>query len=164
LSSSLMLRIDFNRVDLEGAELIGVVAGDFLNPGWTEAMGRQLHAGVDGDPRQQQANGYERRKFVAHFIDANLARANLQDAVLEGADFSGADMDHAMLDGAQIARASFKGAQHLTVEQLRKACVGNVGRSKEDQLLEQPYLWKGLREAVEAKGGIPPCKWRPGAL
>jgi uncharacterized protein YjbI with pentapeptide repeats len=144
-----MLRIDFGRVDLSNAQLMGIDAGDYLNPGWTDEIGQRLHKGDDGDPRIGTDNGDERRRFVSHFIDANLQGADFTGAGLQGADFSGATLKDAIFDRAVISRASFKGAQQLTAKQLESACVGRPGLSEDELKLEQPYFSPGLRAEIK---------------
>jgi uncharacterized protein YjbI with pentapeptide repeats len=124
LSGSKMLRVDFGRAELPGAQLMGIDAGDFLSPDWSPEIGRRLHKGADGDPRIGTDDGSERRKFVAHFIEANLEGADFSGAGLQGADFSGAILKDARFDWAVISRTSFKGAQALTAKQLEFTCVG----------------------------------------
>jgi uncharacterized protein YjbI with pentapeptide repeats len=161
LSSSKMLRVDFGRAELPGAQLMGIDAGDFLNPNWTPEIGRRLHTGVEGDPRQGTWDGSERRKYVAHFIEANLENADFSGAGLQGADFSGARLKGAKFDGAVISRTSFKGAQDLTADQLKYTCVGRWDMSDEEINLEQPYLSATLRSEIKnhaiLKGRIPKC-------
>jgi uncharacterized protein YjbI with pentapeptide repeats len=162
LSGSRMLRSDFGRVDLSGAQLMGIDAGDYLNPDWTAAIGRELHDGDVGDSRKGKNDGNERRRFVAHFIDANLVGADFTGAGLQGADFSGAKLKDAKFNGAVVSRASFKGAQDLSVDQLRFACVGRPDMSDDEFDLEQPYFSAGFRADLKndstLKGKIPRCK------
>jgi uncharacterized protein YjbI with pentapeptide repeats len=130
LSGSKMLRADFGKADLSYAQLMGIDASDYLNPGWTVEIGNRLHKGADGDERKGTDDGNERRRFVTHFIDANLEGADFSGAGLQGVDFSGAVLKDASFARAVISRASFKGAQKLTSTQLESACVGkpNAGR------------------------------------
>jgi uncharacterized protein YjbI with pentapeptide repeats len=158
LSQAIMLRVDFTRVGLPGAELMGIVAGDYLNPGWSPGIGRGIHQGAKGDSRNQTVNGEQRRGFVAHFIDADLRGANFEGAGLQGADFSGAKLEETNFTNASISRTSFKGAQGLKAEQLLTGCAGRADWTKEANAAEQPYLWPELRQEVEAKGGIPACR------
>lgn len=161
LSGSKMLRVDFGKVVLSNAQLIGIEAGDYLNPGWTKEIGRRLHKGADGDARKGTEDGDERRRFVAHFIDAILDGANFSDAGLQGADFSGAVLKGAIFERAKISRASFKGAQDLTAKQLEAACVGHSKMTAEELKLEQPYFSPELRIEIQGhpklRGSIPQC-------
>ena len=162
LSGSKMLRIDFGRVELPSAQLLGIDAGDFLNPGWSTEIGRSLHTGDTGDPRPPVVfDGEKRRKFVAHFIDAMLEGADFSGAGLQGADFSGARLKGARFDGAVISRTSFKGSQDLTADQLKKACVGRPDMSDKEIDLEQPYFSPALRAEIkndpDLKGRIAKC-------
>jgi len=165
LSGSKMLRADFDKADLSYAQLIGIEAGDYLNPHWDKAIGDQLHKGDDGDNRKGTDNGDVRRKFVTHFIDANLEGANFSDAGLQGADFSGAILKDANFARAVISRTSFKGAQKLTAKQLETACVGDPRKpnmTPEELKSEQPYFSPAFRKEIEnnpvLKGSIPACK------
>jgi uncharacterized protein YjbI with pentapeptide repeats len=162
LSGAKMLRIDFGRVDLQNAQLMGIDAGDYLNPGWTAEIGRRLHKGDDGDPRIGTDDGNERRRFVSHFIDANLQGADFTGAGLQGADFSGATLKDAIFDRAVISRASFKGAQQLTAKQFELACVGRPGLSEDELKLEQPYFSPDLRTEIKnspkLQGRIATCR------
>jgi uncharacterized protein YjbI with pentapeptide repeats len=162
LSGSKMLRVDFGKADLPGAQLMGIEAGDDRNLGWSVEIGRSLHTGAEGDPRQGTNDGSVRRKYVSHFIDANLERADFSGAGLQGADFSGARLKGAIFNNAAISRTSFKGAQDLTADQLKYACVGNPNMSDDDINLEQPYFSPGLRAEVknhpELKGRISRCR------
>jgi uncharacterized protein YjbI with pentapeptide repeats len=151
LSGSKMLRVDLVKAELQGAELMGIEASDFLNPGWTPEIGRRLHQGAEGDPRKGTDDGEERRHYVAHFIDANLQNANFMGAGLQGADFSGADLKGTKFDRAVISRASFKGVQHLTAEQLKGACVGHPNMTEDELKLEQPYFSSDLRLEVKSR-------------
>jgi uncharacterized protein YjbI with pentapeptide repeats len=164
LSGSKMLRVDFGRVELLNAQLMGIVAGDYLNPGWSPEIGRTLHTGDEGDPRKADFDGDRRRKYVAHFIDAILEGADFSGAELQGADFSGATLKGAKFDGAVISRTSFKGAQDLTADQLKFACVGRADMTDEEVDLEQPYLSPALRAEVkkhpQLKGRIAKCSSR----
>jgi uncharacterized protein YjbI with pentapeptide repeats len=166
LSGSTMLRADFGRVELPNAQLMGIVAGDYLNPGWSPEIGRTLHTGDEGDPRKADFDGDKRRKYVAHFIDALLEGADFGGAQLQGADFSGARLKGAKFDGAVISRTSFKGAQDLTADQLKVACVGRADMTDKDVDLEQPYLSPALRADVkkhpDLKGRIAKCSSKPG--
>jgi uncharacterized protein YjbI with pentapeptide repeats len=161
LSGSKMLRVDFGRADFPNAQLMGIDAGDYLNPGWTDEIGRRLHKGADGDPRQGTDNGNERRRFVAHFIDANLEGADFSGAGLQAADFSGARLKDAKFDRSVISRTSFKGAQMLTVKQLETTCVGKPGISDDEWKSEQPYFSPELRAEIrnhpKLQGSIPRC-------
>jgi len=161
LSGSKMLRIDFGRVELPSAQLMGIDAGDFLNPGWSTEIGRSLHTGDVGDSRTAPFDGEKRRKFVAHFIDAILEGADFSGAGLQGADFSGARLKGARFDGAVLSRTSFKGAQDLTADQLKKTCVGRPDMPDKEIELEQPYFSPALRAEIKAnselKGRIPKC-------
>jgi uncharacterized protein YjbI with pentapeptide repeats len=161
LSGSKMLRVDFGKVELQGAQFQGIEASDFLNPEWTPEIGRSLHQGAQGDPRKGANDGDVRRKYVAHFIDANLTNADFKGAGLQGADFSGAVLKGTNFEGAVISRASFNGAQHLTAEQLKNACVGHLAMSDDDLKHEQPYFWSELRLAIknhpDLKNGIKRC-------
>lgn len=161
LSDSKMLRVDFGRTELVNAQLMGIDAGDFLNPGWTVEIGQSLHTGDEGDPRTGANDGSLRRRFVAHFIDANLANVDFSGAGLQGADFSGAVLKGASFNGAVVSRASFKGAQGLTAEQLKNTCVGKPGMNEDEITKEQPYFSPKLREEVRVhpilKGKIPTC-------
>ena len=160
-----MLRVDFGKTDLSYAQLIGIEAGDYLNPSWDKTIGDHLHKGDDGDNRKGTDNGDVRRKFVTHFIDANLEGANFSDAGLQGADFSGAILKDANFARAVISRTSFKGAQQLTAKQLKTACVGDRHKTNvtpEELKSEQPYFSPALRKEIEnnpvLKGSIPWCK------
>lgn len=161
LSDSKMLRIDFGRVELLDAQLMGIDAGDFLNPDWTVEIGRSLHTGDEGDPRTGSNDGSLRRKFVAHFIEANLTNVDFSGAGLQGADFSGAVLKGASFNGAVISRASFKGSQELTAEQLKNTCVGKPDMNEDETSKEQPYFSPKLRDEIRAhpilKGKIPKC-------
>lgn len=152
LSCSKMLRVDFGRAELPNAQLMGIDAGDFLNPGWTQEIGRTLHTGDEGDPRKAPFDGDKRRKYVAHFIDAMLDGADFSGAGLQGADFSGATLKGAKFDGAVISRTSFKGAQDLTAGQLENACVGRANMLDKEIDLEQPCVKGRARETSEAQG------------
>jgi len=162
LSGSRMLRVDFGKADLSHAQLMGIEAGDYLNPGWTKEIGNRLHKGDDGDKRDGTDDGNERRRFVAHFIDANLEGADFSGAGLQGADFSGAVLKDTSLARAVISRTSFKGAQKLTAKQLETACVGRPKMTPEEHQSEQPYFSPGLRKEIlnnqKLKGTIPACK------
>ncbi|MBR0929491.1 hypothetical protein JQ561_23025 [Bradyrhizobium diazoefficiens] len=61
-----MLRVDFGKTDLSYAQLIGIKAGDYLNPSWDKTIGDHLHKGDEGDNREGTDNGDVRRKFVTH--------------------------------------------------------------------------------------------------
>lgn len=158
LSNATMLRSDLTRADLSGAEMRGIDASDYLNPNWTPEIGFLLHRGEKGDTRGavDYANGYVRREFVAHFIDTDLTDANFEGSGLAAADFSGAMLTRTNFRNANISRANFNGAQMLTPEQLKAACVGNAKMSKEELAKQQPYLWDALRKSV-GKDGIPAC-------
>jgi uncharacterized protein YjbI with pentapeptide repeats len=161
LSESKMLRIDFGRAELPGAQLMGIKATDSLNPGWETKIGRRLHAGAEGDPREGTWDGSERRRYVAHFIEAMLENADFSGARLEGADFSGARLKGAKFDGAVISRTSFKGVQDLTADQLKYTCVGRPEMADDEIELEQPYFFAALRAEIKShpilKGRIPKC-------
>jgi uncharacterized protein YjbI with pentapeptide repeats len=147
-SGSSMLRIDFSKAELQGAEFMGIAAGDVHNPGWNQEPHRlNLNELDDKGNAKYRA---ERRKFVAHFIDVNLTGALFDGAGLEGADFSGAVLGGVVFDGANISRVSFRGARHLVVDQLLAACV--------DDANSQPYLDEPLRSQVVQRGGVPICK------
>ncbi|WP_027534325.1 pentapeptide repeat-containing protein [Bradyrhizobium sp. WSM3983] len=162
LSGSKMLRADFGKADLSYAQLMGIDAGDYLNPGWTEEIGNRLHKGTDGDDRKGTDDGNERRRFVTHFIDANIEGADFSGAGLQGADFSGAVLKDASFARAVISRASFKGAQKLTAKQLETACVGKPNMTPEQLKSEQPYFSLDLRKEIQSNpflnGNIPACK------
>jgi pentapeptide repeat protein len=144
-SGSTMLRIDFSRTELQNAEFMGIAAGDRQNSGWEQEPHRYELNDLDahGDPKWRA----ERRKFVAHFIDANLTDAKFNGAGLEGADFSGAKLGGAVFNGANVSRANFRGAQNLTADQLRSACV--------DDAKSQPVLDEPL---VSQLGGVTICQ------
>ena len=159
LSNANMLRSDLTDVNFNGAEMWGVLASDYLNPEWEKEIGYKLHRGEKGDLRGKESysNGHERRRFVAHFIRADLRGANLSDSSLTGADFSGARLRNTVFKNANISRANFNGAQELTAAQLLEACVGRVGMTDNEIEKEQPYLWNDLRDEI-AKTGIPRCR------
>jgi uncharacterized protein YjbI with pentapeptide repeats len=144
-SGSTMLRIDFTRTEIQSAEFMGITAGDRHNPGWDQEPHRYELNDLDaqGAPKWRA----ERRKFVAHFIDANLTGAKFNGAGLEGADFSGAKLGGAVFDGANISRGSFRGAQDLTVDQFRFACV--------DDAKSQPVFDEPLASQIK---GVPVCQ------
>jgi uncharacterized protein YjbI with pentapeptide repeats len=165
LSSSNLLRIDFSGVYLKNAQLMGVDAGDWHNDGWLEEPYRvNLHDLNDTDGLKWKA---QRRKFVAHFVGANLESADFSGAGLEGADFSDAVLTGTSFDGANISRANFRGAKGLELKQFRGACVGKYGseqhRIQDEQQAEQPLFWsdqpikKELDADREFKGMIPLC-------
>jgi uncharacterized protein YjbI with pentapeptide repeats len=147
-SGSSMLRIDFTKAELQGAEFMGIAAGDVHNPGWDEEPHRLELNELDekGNPKYRA----ERRRFVAHFIDTNLTGAVFEGAGLEGADFSGAKLGKVIFDHANISRVNFRGAQDLLPDQLFEACV--------DDAKSQPYLDEPIRKQVESRGGVPICK------
>jgi uncharacterized protein YjbI with pentapeptide repeats len=161
LSGAKMLRADFGRAEFPKAQLMGIEAADYLNPGWTDEIGQRLHQGADGDLRKGTDDGDERRRYVTHFIEANLEEADLSGAGLQGADFSGAILKNAIFDRAVISRTSFKGAQKLTAKQLETACVGRPDMSEDEVKLEQPYFSPALRSEIQnhptLKGKIPKC-------
>jgi len=111
--------------------------------------------------RKGTDDGDERRRYVTHFIEANLEEADFSGAGLQGADFSGAILKDAIFDQAVISRTSFKGAQKLTAKQLETACVGGPDMSEDEVKLEQPYFSPALREEIQnhatLKGKIPKC-------
>jgi uncharacterized protein YjbI with pentapeptide repeats len=147
-SGSSMLRVDFTKAELQDAEFMGIAAGDVHVPGWDQEPHRlELNDLDDNKDAKWKA---ERRKYIAHFIDANLTGAHFDGAGLEGADFSGATLGGAVLAGANISRVNFRGAQGLTAVQLRLACV--------DDSKSQPFLFEPLRSEVEKLGGVPVCK------
>lgn len=162
LSGSMMFHADFEGVDLPGAKLQGIIAGDYLNYGWSAEIGRHLHEGVFSDPRKGTTDENEKRRFVTRFIDANLQGADFSGANIQGADFSRAVLKDAKFDGAVVSRTNFVGAQMLTARQLEKACVGESKMSDDDVKLEQPYFGVTLRGEVKdnqiLKGSIPKCK------
>jgi len=164
LSAAKMLRVDFGKADLSHAQLMGIEAGDYLNPHWKKEIGDTLHKGDDGDDRKGTDDGDVRRKFVTHFIEANLEGADFSGAGLQGADFSRAILKDTKFTKAVISRTSFKGAQNLTAKQLEAACVGDPAKPMTPQELksEQPYFSPVLRKEIEnhpvLKGMIPPCK------
>jgi len=133
-SGSSMLRIDFSRTELQGAEFMGIQAGDKHNPGWDMEPHRfELHdLDNSGEPKWRD----KRRKFIAHFIDANLTGAKFNGAGLEGADFSGATLGRAVFDGANVSRANFRGAQDLEPDQFQQACVDD-GDAKNQPIFDQ---------------------------
>jgi uncharacterized protein YjbI with pentapeptide repeats len=158
LSNATMLPSDFTKADLSRTELKGVDASDYLNAKWTPQIGYSLHRGEKGDTRgaSDYANGFIRRQFVTHFIDADLTGADFEGAGLAGADFSGATLAGTSFKGANISRANFNGAQNLTAKQLLESCVGNARMSPEELARQQPYLWDDLRKSV-GKSGVPTC-------
>lgn len=147
-SGSSMLRIDFTKTELQNAEFMGITAGDVHNPGWEQEPHRLELNDLDdkGSPKWKA----ERRKFIAHFIEANLTNALFYGAGLEGADFSGATLTGAVFEGANISRASFRGTQGLSIGQLLAACV--------DDEKSQPVLDPPLAEQVRQRQGVPVCK------
>jgi uncharacterized protein YjbI with pentapeptide repeats len=147
-SGSSMLRINFTKTELQKAEFMGIAAGDVHNPGWEQEPHHLELNDLDdkGSPKWKA----ERRKFIAHFIDANLTDALFNGAGLEGADFSGATLTGAVFEGANISRTSFRGAQGLTADQLLAACV--------DDEKSQPFLNGPLAEQISRRQGVPICK------
>jgi hypothetical protein len=154
MSGSKMLRVDFGKANLDGAELMGIEAGDYHNPGWTIEIGKDLHDGEDGDLRKSSNNGERRRRYVAHFVDAHLRGVDFSGAGLQGANFSGAILTDASFNGAVISRANFRGATGLTAKQLDKACVGSGNMTDAEFESEQPYFSKDLRMQVQATPGM----------
>jgi uncharacterized protein YjbI with pentapeptide repeats len=144
-SGSMMLRIDFTRTELQKAEFMGITAGDVHNPGWDQEPHRLELNDLDdhGEPKWRA----ERRKFVAHFIDANLTDAKFNGAGLEGADFSGAKLGGAVFVGANVSRANFRGAQNLKADQFQRACV--------DDAKSQPIFDEPLASQI---GGVQVCQ------
>ena len=161
LSGASMARVDFTRVEMENAELLGILAGNSLSLGKDKEKGRRLHKGVDGDQRIGTDDGELRRAHIAHFIEAGLEGANLGGAQLAGADFSGARLKGASFNGADISRASFKGAQDLEVKQFENACVGYRELAPDELALEQPYFSGSFRAELakhpKLRNGVPPC-------
>jgi len=149
-SGSSMLRIDFTKTELQKAEFMGITAGDVHVPGWKQEPEEvRLHLN-DQDDQHNPKYRAERRKYIAHFIDANLTGAWFNGAGLEGADFSGARLDGTVFDTANLSRASFRGAQGLAVKQLLAACVDDTG--------SQPILDEPLASQVRTQGGVPICR------
>ena len=140
-----MLRIDFTKTELQKAEFMGITAGDVHNPGWDQEPHRLELNDLDdhGEPKWRA----ERRKFVAHFIDANLTDAKFNGAGLEGADFSGAKLGGAVFVGANVSRANFRGAQNLKADQFQRACV--------DDAKSQPIFDEPLASQI---GGVQVCQ------
>lgn len=153
-SGSSMLRIDWTRAELQNAHFMGVSAGDWRTPGWKDDPRRyELQALDDGGNTKYRA---ERRKYIAHFIDANLTNANFGGAGLEGADFSGAVLKNTVFDGANISRTAFRGAQQLTAEQFRWTCAGSNNEPGSNER-DQPVFDEPLRGQIRQLGGIKPC-------
>ncbi len=152
-SGAEMLRIDFTRTELQKAEFMGISAGDWRNPGWeSEPHHLELHA-VDGqgEPKCKAL----RRKYIAHFVHANLTDAKFSGAGLEGADFSGAKLGGVNFDGANISRASFRGAQNLKIEQFRYACAGTSGDQNSPKQ-DRPIFDAPFDADLQKVGGVPP--------
>jgi uncharacterized protein YjbI with pentapeptide repeats len=153
-SGSRLLHVGFTRAELQGAELMGIDAGDWRNPNWRDEKHRYHLHDLDGNGNPKWSA--LRRKYVAHFDDANLTGARFDGAGLEGADFSGAVLKDVVFSGANISRANFRGAQHLAAEQLMKACVG--GDDPDNDRGEQPIINSpGLKQELERRGGVPLC-------
>src|SRR5262249_16956761 len=152
-SGSSLRHVDFTRTEVQGDEFMGINAGDWRNPGWEQEEHRHhLH---DLDQNGQPKWSDKRRKYVAHFVDANLTGATFRGAGLEGADFSGAVLKEVEFDGANISRTSFRGAQDLTAKQLRKACVG---RTDDPDPVHQPIIDDPtLKQELDKQGGVPWC-------
>jgi uncharacterized protein YjbI with pentapeptide repeats len=147
-SGSSMLRVDFTKTELQNAQFMGISAGDVHNPGWDQEPHRlELN---DLDDKRSPKWKAERRRFIAHFIDANLTDAFFSGAGLEGADFSGAKLAGAVFEGANISRTNFRGAQGLSADQLLAACV--------DDAKSQPILDAPLAPQVSQRGGVPICR------
>jgi uncharacterized protein YjbI with pentapeptide repeats len=153
-SGAQMLRIDFTRTELQKAEFMGITAGDWHNQDWESEPHRyELHdLDAQGEPKWKAL----RRKYTAHFVDANLTGAKLSGAGLEGADFSGAKLGGANFDGANISRTNFRGAQNLKVEQFRYSCAGTSSDPK-IQKQDQPIFDDAFKADLQKAGGIPPC-------
>jgi uncharacterized protein YjbI with pentapeptide repeats len=164
LANSIMLRADFTNADLSRADLKMIKASDYMQykdgkRGWTPAIGYLLNRGVEGDARGaiNYSNETERRQFITFFVGAKLVEADFQDAEIAAADFTGADLSGANFLHANISRARFVKAEHMTVEQMRRACVGNPGMRSEELKKEQPYFSADFRERLGPQG-IPSCK------
>lgn len=162
MSQAKMLRVDLTKVEMPDAELMGIEAGDFLNPNWSESIGYTLHQGSKGDDRKGINDGDVRRKFVAHFIEADLTNVNFSGAGLQGADFSGAKLSGAQFHGAKISRANFNGAKGLKLDQFMDACVGQDAFTPEQLIREQPYFDPAFRAELAKdptlKNGIARCR------
>jgi uncharacterized protein YjbI with pentapeptide repeats len=152
-SGSNMHRVDFTKTELQKADFSGIATGDWQVPGW-ENEDRRFEL-QDLDENGEVKWRAERRKYIAHFIDANLEGANFEGAGLEGADFSGAKLAGASFRRANISRTNFRGAD-LKWEQLRYSCVGRSDDSKSHQR-DQPKFNGSLEAEAKSGGGIPIC-------
>lgn len=94
---------------------------------------------------------------AADLEGANLSRANLTDARLDGANLTAADLSEASLDKVDfneavlertnLARASLRGARHLTQAQLWQA-IGDASTALPDDLT-RPSHWLARSSSAE---------------
>ncbi|WP_407154269.1 pentapeptide repeat-containing protein [Bradyrhizobium sp. STM 3557] len=164
LANAIMLRADFTNADLSNADLKLIRASDYLQykdgkDGWTPEIGYQLNRGVEEDTRGaiDYSNETQRHQFITFFVGANLSNADFQDAEIAAADFTKANLAGANFLHANISRARFVDAKNMTVEQMKKACVGTPGMNADELKKEQPYFSASFRQQIGPKG-IPNCK------
>jgi len=155
LAGSKLLRADLSALELIGTDFRGIEAGDWHNENWAleiEQREINLHEMVGNEYKYKHL----RRRYIAHFVGADLTRANFEGAGLQGADFSGAILTSANLKDANVSRANFTDAV-VSPDQLLETCIGRRGFSKEQNDAARPALTQAQTEKLLAKGRIPVC-------
>ena len=172
-----LLRVNAKDAKVSYTDLRGMESGVVHNSNWSRDYGKYgtwgLHHDVTPDQLAKIMANFEGSEFRfvqldgsgfeganlknAKFITTNLPGVNFELADLTGAAFSGSNVEGAGFWGANVANVDFSTAKHLSVEQLRSACV-RLGSEPAVARSSWPKLPKDIADQVEEAGGLALCK------